>query len=138
MAAFVVDSSVAASWILPDEHSVQTEALSELVISFGALAPALLIYEVRNLLVSAIRTQRIDRDAAIKGIAEIRMLPISYVEPALDQAVIELAATHRLSGYDATFLVLARDQKLPLATFDRKLRSAAGLEAIEVLPKQLV
>jgi predicted nucleic acid-binding protein len=138
MPAFVVDSSVAASWVLPDERNDQTEILSEIVIDSGAVAPALLIYEIRNLLVIAVRSLRIEKEVAGKGIAEIRMLPISYLEPATDQPVFDLAARHRLSGYDATFLALAKEQNLPLATFDRKLRNAAALEGIEVLPKELL
>ncbi len=134
MPAFVLDSSVAGAWVLPDERTAQSEALAENLANSGAVAPILLIYEVRNLLVSAIRRGRLDADTAVKSMAEFRLLPITYSEPSLDEPVLKLAGIHRLSAYDAAFLALAKERTLPMATFDSKLRDAATLEAVKILP----
>jgi predicted nucleic acid-binding protein len=46
----------------------------------------------------------------------------------------KLAVKHGLSAYDAAYLALALAARLPLATFDRRLRDAAKAEGVAVLP----
>ena len=48
-------------------------------------------------------------------------------------AVLELAIKHNLIPYDACYLALALDRKLPLATFDKRLAEAARREQVEIL-----
>jgi predicted nucleic acid-binding protein len=43
------------------------------------------------------------------------------------------ARAFRLSAYDAVYLDLARSYKLPLATLDAELRTAAGQANVELL-----
>ena len=133
MAAVVVDSSVAASWLLPDEAREPSQELAALIASSGAIAPSLLIYEVRNLLITAVRRQRLSVQLAHSLIDDFRNLPIELVELSSDSEIIELGIKHSLSGYDATFLALAMQTKLPLATYDRKLKAAAVSEGIELI-----
>ncbi|MGQ3045861.1 MAG: type II toxin-antitoxin system VapC family toxin [Niveispirillum sp.] len=46
-------------------------------------------------------------------------------EPNAWQSVADLAAKHRLTVYDASYLALALDRGLPLATFDKEIIAAA-------------
>lgn len=81
MPAIVVDTSVVGSWVLADEYDAQTQALAEQVANSGAIAPALLLYEIRNLMVSAIRSQRVDAATVDGSMAELRLLPITFMKP---------------------------------------------------------
>lgn len=47
-----------------------------------------------------------------------RIVPVDY------DAALGLAVKHRLSGYDAQFITLARDQGIACVTEDRRLREA--------------
>lgn len=62
MAAFVIDASVVAVWFLPDEDHEIAETAMDRLISEAALAPGLLIHELRSLLLTAEKRQRITSD----------------------------------------------------------------------------
>ncbi|WP_299822410.1 type II toxin-antitoxin system VapC family toxin [uncultured Jannaschia sp.] len=110
-----------------------------LVAIDGALAPSLLWYDLRNILVMATRRGRLPDGKAALAIARLRSLPIETVDMTVsgDSSVIELAGGHRLSAYDATYLALSMRTSAPLATADRALGRAAGQEGIRLLLKQL-
>ena len=56
---FVVDASVVGSWVLPDENHPEALAALERLKDDEAFAPSLLWFELRNLLLSNERRQRI-------------------------------------------------------------------------------
>jgi predicted nucleic acid-binding protein len=125
MAGLVVDASVAAAWLLPEEATAYTDALLTATAVQEVWVPALWLLEIGNLLLSAERRRRIDaakRADLAAAAAAIRLRvdrePVGLVE--LDA----LAATHRLTTYDAVYLELALRRGLPLATLDRGLLAA--------------
>lgn len=129
---FVVDASVAAAWVLPDEQSAAADAVLHRVAAEGALAPGLLWHELRNILLMAARRGRIADEAVVPSLLRLRRLPIETVPMHLtgDAAVVTLAQRHRLTAYDAAYLVLARERGLSLATADTSLRRAAEAERV--------
>ncbi len=135
MAAFVVDASVAAAWLLPDERSEAADAVLERLALDGAHAPSLLWYELRNILVMATRRGRLPDGEAALALSRLRRLPIETVDMTLsdDAAVLRAAREHRLTAYDAAYLALAQNLNVPLATADRALARAAGRTGIELL-----
>jgi predicted nucleic acid-binding protein len=125
MAAFVVDASVAAAWLLPDETTEYTDAALMATADGEVWVPALWLLEIGNLLLSAQRRRRIDvakRVELVTAAAALRLRidrdPVGLV--ALDT----LAAQHGLTTYDASYLELALRRKLPLATRDEALLAA--------------
>jgi predicted nucleic acid-binding protein len=127
---FILDNSVSAAWCFNDESNDYTEAVFQSVAKDGgAVAPALWPIELANALVVAERKRRIttqQREAFLKHLAglEIEIQPLTT-----DQVFhkgIALATTHRLSVYDATYLGIALEQRLPLATQDGELIRAAN------------
>lgn len=131
---FVVDASLAGSWFLPDESSAVATGLARRLIEGGAAAPSLFWHEVRNLLLSARRALRLDDAAAGEQIAALEALPILDAGRGDGPAVLRLGLKHRLTAYDAAYLALAIERRLPLATLDRRLREAAKAEGVVVLP----
>ncbi len=132
---FVLDASVAAAWLLPDEQSAEADEVLAMIALDGARVPSLLWYEVRNILVMATRRGRLANGEAALALARLRRLPIETVDMTLsdDVDVIKMADEYRLTAYDATYLALARRTPAPLATADKALAAAAAREGIELL-----
>ena len=130
---FVVDASLAAAWILPDEHSPAADAVLPRSPAAPAQIPALFWHEMRSLALMSERRGRIAPGEAVKALARLRRLPLEDAGDGRDEAVLALAFKHKLSAYDAAYLALAIAQGLPLATLDRKLAAAADAEGVAVL-----
>ena len=136
MTTFVLDCSVAMSWVFPDEASEATDRLRESMIEGRAFVPALWAAEVGNVLLTATRRGRITVDECPRIRASLEALPIE-IDPVSTSrawgAALDLARKHGLSSYDATYLELAMRMHLPLATLDRALGAAGRSEGLDVL-----
>lgn len=134
---WVIDSSMALAWALPDETSDEAERfLSRMVTGNMFWVPALWWYEIANALLMAQRRKRLSEAGRIQLIELYRKLPIQ-TDMALDPDLIgrlhALSIEYNLSAYDAAYLELAQRKGLGLATVDRRLRSAgerAGMKLI--------
>lgn len=84
-------------------------------------APRLWRSEFRNALVQSVRNSFMDlRDALrIAAVAEL-IMPDDRYDVASDD-VIELATSSGCTAYDAEFVALARELRVPLVTTDREL-----------------
>lgn len=133
MADFVVDPSVACNWILPDETSDVSEAAYLHLQKSRAFAPDLLWHEARNVLMVACRRKRIDFSKAVAGMTMLRKLPIRVRLTIDDRLIFMLSERHGITAYDAAYLALAIETRLPLATLDRKLIAAAEKEGVTLL-----
>jgi len=60
-------------------------------------------------------------------------LPIHVVTVPVDERLLELALKHNLAVYDATYLGLAQNRQVPLATVDGKLQQAAESTGLQVI-----
>ena len=131
----VVDASIAAAWILPDESSDAADAILRQVAAEGALAPDLLWHEVRNILLMAARRDRLPPAEIVPSLLRLRRLPIETVNVASagDAGLITLARHYRLTSYDAAYLQLGLDRGLGLATADRALRAAAEAAGVHLV-----
>lgn len=128
MSACVLDCSAALSWVLPDEGHTAAAALLDRVVGEGATVPALWHFEVSNGLLVAERRKRVTPAERRQALTFLGDLPIQVDSKSLERAWTEttiLAQAHRLTVYDATYLELALRQGLPLASWDKALRSAA-------------
>ena len=130
---FVVDASVAATWLLPDERPPEAEASYALLSDDYALVPTLWWYEMRNVFVVNERRGRIDRSQSDKALSVVAGLPIQLDREQDEGPLLDLARQHRLTVYDAAYLELAQRRGLGLATLDRALVKAARAERITVI-----
>lgn len=130
----VLDSSAVLSVLLDEQHGDDVER----VMGAHSLlcAPALLAYEVANIVSLRRRRSGADVEAA-EALAQFTEWPWafeSHCTLASLQAVSRLCATHGLTAYDASYLELAQRRACALVTFDATLRKAARAEGIAVLP----
>lgn len=123
--AFVVDASVSAAWVLPDEATGFTAAALQATAAGDVWVPVLWGLEMTNLLLSAQRRRRIGatkRAELAAGLAALRLQVCR--EPVALVTLDALAADQGLTAYDACYLELALRRRLPLATLDADLLAA--------------
>ena len=133
---WVVDSSIALAWGLPDETSKEADRfLSRISMRSVLWVPALWWYEMANALLMAQRRKRLGEAERIRLMELYRRLPIR-TDVMLDSDTVwrlqTLAAEYNLSAYDAAYLELAQRRSLGLATVDRSLRTAAERAGMKV------
>ena len=126
--AFVADASIVAAWPLPDEDDALSRAALEALRRDKVVAPAILWFEVRNVLIVGERRGRIDEAQTRKAIAILARLPIEIDRSPDDAELMRIARRRRLTAYDAAYLELALRLDLPLATRDARLAKAAREE----------
>lgn len=134
---FVLDSSVALAWLLPDEGSEAIDQLADRLEQDTASVPSIWSLEVGNALLVAQRRGRIKDDELARMIAALDSLPIEVDWEAAKAgvlAIVGLAKRLGLTTYDAAYVELAHRQGLPLATLDERLRTACAAMQVPVLP----
>jgi len=130
---FVVDASITARWVLPDERDEHgDEILAALVDGFG-FAPDLWWFEVHNLLLMNERRKRVSSEKTAEALNLLLNLPIDLDFQRDAERTFNLARKHRLTFYDAAYLELAMRKAVPLATHDAALISAAEVEGVRLL-----
>lgn len=135
---YVLDASVAATWLLPDERKPETDVLLEMVQNVQVWVPVIWPTEIANVLGQNIRRKRISHHEKSMALKFLQGLALNVDDVSLyaawhaaDHLVQEYGITH----YDATYLELAVRRKIPLATLDMDLRRAAAKAKVKVLPK---
>ena len=130
MALTVIDSSLAAAWLLDDEHDPAAEAVFNNLREDNGVVPQLFHFEIRNALLMAERRGRITQSGIEECIAALHELPIT-TDRATDFAMcFRLARTHNLTFYDALYLELAIRRNAQVATLDSALSRAATAEGL--------
>ncbi len=133
---WVMDSSIALAWALPDATSAEADRfLRRISARTNLWVPGLWWYETANALLMAQRRKRLTEAERIRLIGLYRKLPIR-TDLVLDSDSMSrfhtLAIEHNLSAYDAAYLELAQRRNLGLATVDRPLRLAAQKAGMKV------
>jgi predicted nucleic acid-binding protein len=135
LSAFVLDCSVTISWFMPDE-SFDFNFLNK-VSKEGAIVPSLWSLEIGNVLLMSERKMRITLEQRQKALHVLTELPIIVDTMTSNNAwleTMELAERYNLTLYDASYLELSLRRSLPLATFDKQLKKAAGLSGVSIIP----
>lgn len=137
---FVLDSSVALAWVLPDEADPALDHLCNRLTQDVAVVPPVWPLEIGNVLLVAVNRGRLMARDVSHLITELRTLPLEIDAVSTERAFEEtlaLARKYNLTTYDASYLELARRRDIPLATLDIKLRKACVAAKITVLPEKL-
>jgi predicted nucleic acid-binding protein len=133
---FIVDASVSLTWCFADEWTNEAEALLDRAKAEAVLVPSIWPMEMANMLVMALRRNRIEQRDLEMAIMLLERLEIEVDPEAATRAfaeIVALARQFRLTSYDAAYLDLALREGLPLATRDTHLASAARRAGVEVI-----
>ena len=121
MAVKVVDASAVIAIIFAEPAA---ETIAPQIRGATLFAPALLLFEIVNACVTKLRRQPELRDEIMASFALQDDMAIETAE--VDHAgVLALAERFRLTGYDASYLWLARRLDAELVTLDGPLGRAA-------------
>ena len=132
MNSWVIDSSLALAWTLPDERSPSADKFWKQLTSGAELwSPSLWWYEIANALVVAKRRKRISEPDALRAAGLFQKLPIKTVELSDLERCMWLASEGGISAYDAAYLELAIRLGAGLATLDKKLAAAAKRAGVD-------
>ena len=135
-AAFVLDCSVAMTWLFQDEATPDTAKILRRLDAEAALVPAWLFLELANVMVVAERKGRITQRQTTEFVTELSKLNLDVDSESPQRAfehLLPLCRAHELTSYDAMYLDLAVRRQLPLATLDRSLRKAAQKLGVKLL-----
>jgi predicted nucleic acid-binding protein len=126
--ALIVDASVAVAWALETQTTPLTRTALIAATGEGFVAPHHFPIEVAHGLMRAERHERISRNDIDVFLFDLKQMRMSLDAPMrMDRVddIVVLARRYMLSGYDAAYLELALRIKLPLATRDKALATAA-------------
>jgi len=135
---FVLDASVALAWVV-DRNPDPYAALVRQRVRAGerALVPALWQLEVANVLALVQRKNVLSADEVEEGLRYFEGFLTTQAEivstlPSMRE-ILRLARELELTSYDALYVDLARREGVPLATLDKRLRSAAGKAGVRAM-----
>ena len=123
---FVLDASVVLAWGLRDEYSAYAQRVLESLERTSAIAPALWIVEVSNILTMGLKRNRITEAEITSFLAGVKPLNIMIdnTNHQMDE-LIQFGHMYDLTAYDSIYLRLAIASGFPLATLDKAMRTAA-------------
>lgn len=137
MNRFVLDASVALAWFVDRSIDPYAVGISDrLRRGDRAVVPPLWRVEVINGFVMAERRGTLPSAAIAEALVKLEALLGRSIDFAgMEVTLSRLLGTARqfdLTAYDAEYLQTARYEQLPLATLDRKLKTAAVHAGIEL------
>ncbi len=136
---FVLDASVALSWLLEDAGAAQDYADAVFDVlklpTAQAHVPATWGLEIANVIAKS-ETRGILLENRTQGfLSTLDAAPIvcdSQTHVTVFSETLQLCRRYRLSSYDASYLELALRTALPLSTLDQDLRRAATKAGVKI------
>jgi predicted nucleic acid-binding protein len=136
-ALFVADTSAVAALFLPDEAS---RTLREVFDSLGdveILVPSLFWYEIANVVKRALAKGWLTEAEALSLWPHLTALRFRIDDrggPGYGRELSQLAHSHGLSAYDASYFELAARKGAALISLDKTLRDVATGAGVPVMP----
>lgn len=120
MRTFVLDTSVAVAWYLPEVFSEPARAWQSRLLDgeIRLVAPSLHYWEVANVLRTNVRKGDVEEDLAVEIFSTHLQAPLEILEPD-PSLVLSVALEYQSSAYDAVYIALARFFDVPLVTAER-------------------
>ena len=135
--SIVIDASITIAALSPDERTSDTERYLEIIAADDVVVPAIWALEIMHVFRRKITRGLLAADIAGEALAVAQMLNtrVSSISAAVAFADVgRLTRVHGLSPYDASYLDCALRLEYPLASLDRRMRAAAAVEGITLLP----
>jgi predicted nucleic acid-binding protein len=128
----VIDASAALAWILPSQSSAVALEFLGNAGSMAFEAPAILEWEVRNVLLTMERRGPLGGSRYEKALADYDELQIRLNPPTGEvESLAAFAREVRLSLFDVCYLALAIDRNWALASRDEALLKVAAASGVE-------
>ena len=121
MTPFVLDTSVAIAWYLPETFSASARSWQARFVrgDVGFVVPPLHYLEFGNVLRTYVRRKELSEAAAREMHALHLDAPLEVAEPRRAD-VFDVALQFDATVYDAVYIALARERRAPLLTAERR------------------
>ena len=129
----VIDNSVLIAHVFGDELSEYADNAVQLGVEYGLIQPTIWWYEYRNVLIMALRRNRISRQIFDGAVIYVSDMVINLDFDHESHTTISYAQEFTLSFYDAAYLEVAYRRGIPLATLDKQLKSACQSLGVDTL-----
>ena len=131
--AFVLDASIAIAWVVPSQATPYTRRIRLQAKREPYHVPAIYAAEVTNVLVTLERRGILSEQGAEAAADVLRRLnPIVHQMSLGISELRNLANRFGLTAYDASYLALALDLRLPVACGDRPLKAALKTAGVKL------
>jgi predicted nucleic acid-binding protein len=135
---FVLDASVALAWFLDRPIAQYADHVRQLLMGgHKGVVPPLWQLEIANGFVTTERRGVFTVSDTSEALRNLDVVIAQAIETTRDsfsiRSVLHTAREFRLTAYDAVYLETALREKLPLATLDRQLLTAASKAGVELL-----
>lgn len=131
---FVLDASVTLAWALDDEASEYATRVLDSLSEEGAIVPSLWITEVSNVLNVGLKRARIQKEALFNFVDDLSTLPITIDRTHFTmKELLRISHLYDLTTYDASYLKVALERQLPIATLDKALSLAAEKAGLKLV-----
>lgn len=131
---FVLDCSVTMSWLLKNQTTKYSmDVFEKLTDGKAAQVPAIWSVEVVSILLKCLRRKMVSQKTAegfIDLLSELSINDTPIICANVFSETLNIGTKHSLSGYDSTYLGLAKKLKIPIATLDKSLAKAAKKEGV--------
>ena len=116
----VLDTSVAVAWYLPESFAAEARHWRQLLLDGRArlLVPSLHFWEMANVLRTYVRRGELSGDMAKEIFAVHLDAGLTRSDP-MDRDVLDVALDFGATAYDAVYIALALQRKVPLLTAER-------------------
>lgn len=124
MSRIVVDASVAAKWVLREQHVATAR---KVLATKELLAPDLLWAEVGNILWKRQRRRESSVEEVRRMLAEFQRLPVTtFAHWPFLAAALDLAISLEQTVYDCLYLALAEERDSVMVTADRRFHATVS------------
>lgn len=131
---FVLDCSMTLAWFFKDEVTPYITSVRRGLESGKALVPALWHFEVANALYVSWKRERCTVNEMNRWIKILDEIPIVLAPSETKRSLkdwLSLSIKHQVTAYDASYLALAWETGLPIASLDDKVNELAMILGIE-------
>lgn len=138
MRRIVIDASASLKWVFEDEEdtNLAMNILNDIATeNLGIISPSIWLYEVANGIRSAILRKRI---SFLKG-KKLLSAILKVVPELIDFSLVvtktfEVANKYEISVYDASYIVVANEEKVDFYTGDKNLyKKSISLQSVKLI-----
>lgn len=135
----VVDNSVMMRWLF-DDGSARDRRYAQKVLErikddgLRVLVPYIWVYEAAYVVNYYAQEGKIDHKGAMNRLNSLSDLCTVVIDKVPPGILFDFASIHKLSTYDAAYLMLARTSVCAIATLDKKMLRVAKKQGIDFAP----
>jgi len=132
--AFVLDNSIAVRWLITDQRTPYSDFVLSRMTLEDVYVPAIFCIELTSVLMKERNKGTVTASAVDTFFLLLDQFDLRFAKPKTDlQLLFRQAGTHRLAPADTTYLLLASERSLPIATADIRMQEAARRAGVPLL-----